>query len=106
MVKGWREVWNEAVKIWGEREKSSEERERQRERACTPGGGADQESRRDGGKDLSKAMEEANRAVQVVKDRGGWTSSSGRRGPIMAAAQGVRVVQERRGIGDGADEPG
>ena len=95
-VQGCREVWNEAGKVWGEREHTVRERERAQVTQ------ARQSARREKRKaellkrtetdekirksfihsaNVKKAIEEATRVAQEVQNRGGW--KSGRRDPIL-----------------------
>ena len=96
-VKGCREVWNEAGKVWGERELTARERERaqvtqarqsarrvKRRAELLKRAETDTKIRKSfihDAANVQKAIEEATRAAQEVQNRGGW--ESGRRDPTQ-----------------------
>ena len=117
-VKGCREVWNEAGKVWGERELTA--RERERAQVAQARQSARREKRRaellkraetdtkirksfiHAANNVKKAIEEATRAAQEVQNRGGW--KSGRRDDpgldLLASIEAIIMVD---GKGEGQE---
>ena len=116
-VKGCREVWNGAGKVWGEREVAA--RERERAQVAQARQSARQEKRRAElllkraetdakirksfihAANVKKAIEEATRAAQEVQNRGG--GKSGRRDPILDWTYYWSLSKLEGGAGEGKE---